>query len=101
MIRSRLAFAANFTASNNKGEDNKRINEISDISGACHLQIDDSSYLKVRSNLIQRDMDITLVTEVTPEVKMTVGCGFDFKEVDIKKKDALYSEPYFGVKFDV
>lgn len=48
-----------------------------------------------------RDADAVIAVRVTPEVEMTVCCGFNIKETDEAKKDTLYSDPYFGINFDI
>lgn len=57
--------------------------------------------LKVRTDALMRDADAALTLRVSPEVEMTVCCGFNIKETDKATKDTLYRDPYFGINFDI
>jgi hypothetical protein len=68
---------------------------------AMQTQLDQSTLLKLRTDVTKRDGDAVLAIRLAPEVEMTMCFGFNLKETDTAKRDKLYADPYFGLNFDI
>jgi hypothetical protein len=68
---------------------------------AMQTQLDQSTLLKLRTDVTKRDGDAVLAIRLAPEVEMTMCFGFNLKETDNAKRDKLYADPYFGLNFDI